>query len=109
MSYRTKLFTMCGRMNINDHEGIQEFLASLETPLDWNVDDNGDTESFAQGYNIAPGSLLKLMYFNQLEGRVGAAVMSWGIKPSWEATSKQTAKFVDVCSCRNSVGKEVVR
>ena len=78
---------MCGRMNISDHEGIREFLANLELPLEWSVPDQlTETQEFAAGYNVAPASKLKVIH--AIDKKIHQTVMQWGIKPTWRANKK---------------------
>lgn len=77
---------MCGRMNISDHEGIREFLANLELPLQWSVPNLDETQKFAASYNVAPASKVKVLY--ALDKKIQQKVMQWGIKPSWQANKK---------------------
>ncbi len=74
---------MCGRMNISDHEGIREFLAYLKLPLDWSLPLSFQDSDFANGFNIAPGSRLKVIC--AVDRKINEEIMQWGIKPSWEA------------------------
>lgn len=77
---------MCGRMNISDHEGIREFLAYLELPLNWPGPVESEGFDFAAGFNIAPGSRLKVIHV--ADNTLQEQIMQWGIKPSWNATKQ---------------------
>ena len=63
---------MCGRMNIHDHQGIQQLLDSFGLSL--------SPERFSARHNVAPGAELYTVF-----GADGPqlAEMEWGIVPPW--------------------------
>ena len=78
---------MCGRMNISDHEGIREFLANLELPLEWSVPNQlAETQELSVGYNVAPASKIEVIH--TIDKKIQQSIMQWGIKPTWQASKK---------------------
>ena len=63
---------MCGRINVSDHEGVQQLLQRLGIHL------NKDT--FTPRFNIAPGADI-LVAFSDAPHQL--AQMHWGVLPRW--------------------------
>ena len=63
---------MCGRINVSDHEGVQQLLERLGISL--------NKDSFAPRFNIAPGADI-LGAFAEPPHQL--AHMHWGIVPRW--------------------------
>lgn len=85
---------MCGRMNISDHEGLQEFMLELGLPVyqgDWQAN-----------YNIAPSEqVIVLLADPDHEGSaLTVTPMQWGIIPAWAAKSKNKKSFRPLINAR---------
>ena len=63
---------MCGRINVSDHEGVQQLLERLGISL--------NKDSFAPRFNIAPGADILVAF---AEPPHQLAHMHWGIVPHW--------------------------
>jgi len=63
---------MCGRINVSDHEGVQNLLQRLGISL------NKDT--FPPRFNVAPGADILVAFSEQPHD---LAMMHWGIVPRW--------------------------
>lgn len=63
---------MCGRINVSDHEGVQQLLQRLGIGL------NKDT--FVPRFNVAPGADILVAF---AEAPHQLAQMHWGIVPHW--------------------------
>ena len=63
---------MCGRINVSDHEGVQQLLERLGISL--------NKDSFAPRFNIAPGADILVAF---AEPPHQLAHMHWGIVPRW--------------------------
>jgi len=63
---------MCGRINVSDHQGVQELLNWLNIPLHPN--------QFESRFNIAPSAILNTIFASPTPSLVP---MEWGIIPPW--------------------------
>lgn len=63
---------MCGRINVSDHEGVQQLLQRLGISL--------NKDSFVPRYNVAPGADILVAF---AEPPHQLAQMHWGIVPAW--------------------------
>ena len=63
---------MCGRINVSDHEGVQQLLQRLGIGL--------NKEAFIPRFNIAPGGDILVAF---AEAPHQLAQMHWGIVPHW--------------------------
>jgi len=78
---------MCGRMNIHDHQGIQQLLGSFGLSL--------SPERFTARHNVAPGAELFTVF-----GADGPqlAEMEWGIVPPWAKPGKFSGPLINARS-----------
>lgn len=63
---------MCGRINVSDHEGVQQLLQRLGISL--------NKDSFTPRFNVAPGADILVAF---AEPPHQLAHMHWGIVPHW--------------------------
>jgi len=69
---------MCGRMNVSDYEGIQDFMDELGLPI--------YGQSLEPNYNVAPGAQVVVAF--AAENQIESTIMDWGIVPKWTKTDK---------------------
>jgi len=69
---------MCGRMNVSDYEGIQDFMDELGLPIYANAPE--------PSYNVAPGAQVVVAF--SAENQIESTIMDWGIVPKWAKTDK---------------------
>lgn len=75
---------MCGRMNVHDHQGVQELLELLSLTL--------APDRFTARHNIAPGALLHGVF--DADGPQ-LAEMEWGIEPPWAKPEKFSRPLIN--------------
>jgi putative SOS response-associated peptidase YedK len=63
---------MCGRINVSDHEGVQQLLQRLGIKL--------NKDSFTPRFNVAPGADILVAF---ADAPHELAQMHWGIVPHW--------------------------
>jgi len=63
---------MCGRVNVSDHEGVQQLLQRLGISL--------NKDSFTPRFNVAPGADVLVAFQSE---KPDLAEMHWGIVPHW--------------------------
>jgi putative SOS response-associated peptidase YedK len=75
---------MCGRINVSDHEGVQQLLQRLG--IGFNKD------SFTPRFNIAPGADILVAF---AEAPHELAHMHWGIVPHWARDKPGTRPLIN--------------
>jgi len=75
---------MCGRINVSDHEGVQQLLQRLGIGL--------NKDSFVPRFNIAPGTEILVAF---AEAPHQLAQMQWGIVPGWARDKPGTRPLIN--------------
>ena len=75
---------MCGRINVSDHEGVQQLLQRLGIGLNKNA--------FIPRFNIAPGGDILVAF---AEAPHQLAQMHWGIIPHWARDKPGTRPLIN--------------
>jgi len=75
---------MCGRINVSDHEGVQQLLQRLGISL--------DKDSFVPRFNVAPSADI-LVAFAETPHQL--AHMHWGIVPHWAREKPGTRPLIN--------------
>lgn len=75
---------MCGRMNVHDHQGVQQLLDRIGLSL--------QPERFTARHNIAPGAELITVFDSD---GLRLAQMEWGIVPPWAKPGKFTGPLIN--------------